>query len=244
MWATRTAPASLAWFFTVDDRQMKLDGDVVFSRGPRAPELDLEAMVSEYGRRYQRSDPLSPRRLAAGGRSVVDLDDVIGRDQRSLSPYVSGFLGSRGIVGQTTILLRGGGRIIAGMDLLRGAQDPEPGLGEMMLLRAGHGLLQEAYAYMQQTSAPASGGPSPLVHGLTRRESDIALRVADGASNHEIARDLGISESTVKSHLVHVFEKLRIRSRTQLSLIMRQAPNDPSHSEELVGPQQDAGNGH
>lgn len=54
---------------------------------------------------------------------------------------------------------------------------------------------------------------SPSV-SLSAREIDVLQKVADGASNGEIAQALFISEATVKSHLVHVFSKLDVSSRT------------------------------
>ncbi|WCB39546.1 response regulator [Gordonia polyisoprenivorans] len=49
---------------------------------------------------------------------------------------------------------------------------------------------------------------------LTAREIDVLVEVAAGHSNREIARRLLLSEMTVKSHLVHIFSKLGVRSRT------------------------------
>ncbi|OLF09748.1 DNA-binding response regulator [Actinophytocola xinjiangensis] len=49
---------------------------------------------------------------------------------------------------------------------------------------------------------------------LTRRETDVLLLVADGLSNQAIARRLHLTEGTVKSHLVRVFGKLGVDSRT------------------------------
>ncbi|MCI2418307.1 response regulator transcription factor [Saccharopolyspora sp. K220] len=51
---------------------------------------------------------------------------------------------------------------------------------------------------------------------LTERELDVLLEVARGGSNAEIARNLGLAELTVKSHLYHVMQKLHLNSRTQL----------------------------
>lgn len=51
---------------------------------------------------------------------------------------------------------------------------------------------------------------------LTERERDVLLEVARGGSNAEIARNLGLAELTIKSHLYHVMQKLHLSSRTQL----------------------------
>lgn len=53
---------------------------------------------------------------------------------------------------------------------------------------------------------------------ISEREVQVARLVADGASNKEIARQLMISERTVKAHLTSIFEKLSLRDRLQLSL--------------------------
>jgi len=56
------------------------------------------------------------------------------------------------------------------------------------------------------TSAPPS---------LSPRELEVLRLVADGRSNPEIARTLFIGEATVKTHLLHVFEKLEVNDRTR-----------------------------
>lgn len=49
---------------------------------------------------------------------------------------------------------------------------------------------------------------------LTPRELEVLKLVASGASNREIGQELMLSEATVKSHLVHIYDKLGVRSRT------------------------------
>ena len=55
---------------------------------------------------------------------------------------------------------------------------------------------------------------------LTDREEQVARTLAGGASNKEIARTLGITERTVKAHVGAILEKLQVRDRLQLSLIV------------------------
>jgi len=61
--------------------------------------------------------------------------------------------------------------------------------------------------------------PSEL-HKLTERETHIALAIAEGYSNKEIALKLFVSEGTVKNHLTSILEKLNLRDRTQLAIYM------------------------
>ncbi len=58
---------------------------------------------------------------------------------------------------------------------------------------------------------------------LTGREREIALAVADGKSNRQIADQLQITEPTVKSHLTHIFRKLEVQDRVGLVLYIKQA---------------------
>jgi DNA-binding NarL/FixJ family response regulator len=55
---------------------------------------------------------------------------------------------------------------------------------------------------------------------LTPREQDAAVLLAKGDSNKEIARQLDITERTVKAHVGAMLEKLGVRDRLQLSLII------------------------
>ncbi|MES1982553.1 MAG: response regulator transcription factor [Pseudomonadota bacterium] len=58
---------------------------------------------------------------------------------------------------------------------------------------------------------------------LSEREGEVALCVALGDSNKEIARKLNIAERTIKAHLTMVFEKLNVRDRLQLAILLNTA---------------------
>jgi DNA-binding NarL/FixJ family response regulator len=61
------------------------------------------------------------------------------------------------------------------------------------------------------------GNPAEREATLTRRESEILLLVAEGKPNQRIARDLWITEQTVKYHVSNIYRKLEVANRTEAS---------------------------
>jgi len=66
--------------------------------------------------------------------------------------------------------------------------------------------------------ATREGKPEPDLDELTQRELDVLHLIAQGRSNQEIARDLTISEKTVKTHVSNILSKLRVDDRTQAAI--------------------------
>jgi len=68
--------------------------------------------------------------------------------------------------------------------------------------------------------SPDFSASSPLESlGLTPREADVLLWVAQGKANADVATILGMSEKTVKIHLNHIFEKLSVETRTGAAMM-------------------------
>ncbi|MDZ4251513.1 MAG: response regulator transcription factor [Sulfuritalea sp.] len=94
----------------------------------------------------------------------------------------------------------------------------------------GEALMQRLLASTQAAMAGIPAAKLPLneprrvaadcLSALTRREQEVARSVASGCSNKEIARQLGITERTVKAHVGSVFQKLNARDRLHLALII------------------------
>ena len=85
-------------------------------------------------------------------------------------------------------------------------------------LWVGQGLMQRLLAGAARLLPP---NPSDgWADTLTEREREVAHAIARGASNKEVARELAITERTVKAHVGAILEKLGARDRLQLSLIV------------------------
>ncbi len=84
-------------------------------------------------------------------------------------------------------------------------------------VRAGGAPMTSEIARMVvRTFMEAPRPPDPNgTEQLSARESELLALVAEGFTNKEIAARLNISNDTVRSHLVHIFEKLHVRCRTE-----------------------------
>lgn len=152
-----------------------------------------EAEVSKY---------LAEQRAAAGNLPFIVLSDIPSDEQGLLvlglgaAGYCNGHA-APAVLQQVAATVESGG-VWVGQSLLQRL------MGRMANLAA------------QKITRPA---PSDWASSLTEREVAVALAVAAGASNKEVASQLDITERTVKAHLVSIFEKLKLRDRLHLSLL-------------------------
>jgi DNA-binding NarL/FixJ family response regulator len=94
---------------------------------------------------------------------------------------------------------------------------PEQLLDAIRIVAGGDALLSPTITkrvIKQFTRIPRPSPPSEL-EDLTERELDVFRLIARGLSNTEIGQELYISETTVKTHITHILQKLNLRDRVQ-----------------------------
>jgi len=101
---------------------------------------------------------------------------------------------------------------------------PEQLIAAVRTIAAGDALLSPAVTkrvIKQFTRIPRPARPKEMDE-LTAREQEILRLVASGLSNAEIGERLYIGETTVKTHVTHVLQKLGLRDRVQVVVLAHQ----------------------
>ncbi len=177
----------------------------------------------------------SERTAVVGIGSIEDLPDLLGRVERA--PHVVVLVSS----GDDSVLvdrIRATRAAIAELPIVVVLQSVEPEVAVAVLRSGANGCLvldADEREIVSATVAAAHGG-APIdarlaryviddAMGGTRREEQLTSREAEvlegvlgGLSNKQIARQLGISEPTVKAYLTRVYQRLGVRSRTEAAM--------------------------
>jgi DNA-binding NarL/FixJ family response regulator len=114
--------------------------------------------------------------------------------------------------GLVTLALRAGAAGFLYKDV-----DPDALVRAIRSVHDGHTLLAPEAA-VQLSARPADPAARGL-ESLTSREREVLSLLADGRSNREIARTLGVAEKTVKTHVSAVLAKLGVADRTQAAVL-------------------------
>jgi DNA-binding NarL/FixJ family response regulator len=94
---------------------------------------------------------------------------------------------------------------------------PEQLLAAIRTIAQGDALLSPAVTkrVIEQFTRTSRATPPKALDELTERERDVFRLIARGLSNAEIAQELYISDTTVKTHITHILQKLDLRDRVQ-----------------------------
>jgi len=102
---------------------------------------------------------------------------------------------------------------------------PEQLIAAIRTVAAGEALLSPAVTrrVIEQFTRVARPEPPAGLDELTDRERDVFRLLAQGLSNAEIGKQLFIGETTVKTHVTHVLQKLGLRDRVQAAVLAHQS---------------------
>ncbi|HEX6449997.1 MAG TPA: LuxR C-terminal-related transcriptional regulator [Trebonia sp.] len=202
---------------------LSLVGLTLFLKGE--PDRGVDAIVKFLEMRQELDDPMG----MAFGLGLLGVM-AVGREQFDRTAWLMGaasqvweLLGTTSFTG------------IAGLDeFTRSAAEQareamgEDAYAEAFRAAARQPLAETVALVIRGAGAPPAmtaeplGGSRPPAIPLTSREREIATMVSDGLSNREIAEHLVISKRTVDSHVEHIFAKLELSSRVQLTIWVRE----------------------
>ena len=101
---------------------------------------------------------------------------------------------------------------------------PEQLIAAIRTVAAGDALLSPTITkrVIQKFARMPRPSPPKELDGLSEREREVFRLMAHGLSNGEIAQELYISETTVKTHVTHILQKLSLRDRVQAVVLAYQ----------------------
>jgi DNA-binding NarL/FixJ family response regulator len=119
---------------------------------------------------------------------------------------------------------------------------PEQLIAAIRTVAGGDALLSPAITkrVIEQFTRVSHPAPPRELEQLTERELDVFRLIARGLSNTEIASELYISDTTVKTHITHILQKLHLRDRVQAVVLAYQTgifeTNGPGRHDESPTP--------
>ena len=155
----------------------------------------------QYLEHFQQIDPMKPANFHQQDITMVNMTPAAIANNRH---YYHEFMLPNHMRDMTEIFIRQRKRIIAGVSLIRDTAFTEQ---ERSRLRAILPLIELATRDLL---------PDTETQLLTAKEQEIVNMVREGASNKRIALNLGISLSTVKTHMRNIFAKTAVVNRTEL----------------------------
>jgi DNA-binding NarL/FixJ family response regulator len=201
---------------------------------------DDQAMVRAGFRLIVQSQPdMQVAGEAADGQEAIDLvrrerPDVVLMDIRM--PHVDGIAATREVAGITRVVILTTfeldeyvfDALAAGASaFLLKAAPPEDLIRAIRVVAEGDSLLAPSVTRrlieeFAKRPEPAARKPKELA-SLTEREQEVLREVARGLTNAEIATRLHVSETTIKTHVAHLLDKLELRDRVQAVILAYEA---------------------
>jgi DNA-binding CsgD family transcriptional regulator len=187
---------------------------------------NLDTIVErDYERNYRDQDPLNPALFAHSDDRVVCIDEQLTESELLQSDYYREFMLPLKHRHVADMFLRRDRDIVAVLTMLRAADLGPFSQGELALVGQLQPFIQYSLNTVYLPKRYRERDSVQQTYQLTDRELDVVELIVTGASNKLIARQLGLSLATVKTHIQHIFQKVSVASRTELSaLVLRDLP--------------------
>jgi DNA-binding CsgD family transcriptional regulator len=174
--------------------------------------------LSAYEEYFQYRDPITPELQKRRMPTLVT--QIMPQDELTQTEFFNDFLAKDGLCYGVNLYAYAGAANIGDMRIWRnkrrGNFDETALLVLAIIQPAFTAALQRARDRDVEAARASRLTNLPTIQALSRRELMIARCVANSMSDKQIARELGIEFSTVRTHLGNVFQKLDVQNRAQL----------------------------
>lgn len=170
-----------------------------------------------YEEEFCMLDPLAPALCLPGGRTSAHLRSELNPAMPEHLRYQQGFLRQFGIVDALEIFVCAESGLTLGCSLLRHEGEPPFSAQECSRPQALAPLSNFALSLAFPRPQARAADIAHRFPMLTARECLLVELLVSGLNNKQLARELNISFSTVKTHLLNIFRKTGVKNRTELA---------------------------
>jgi DNA-binding CsgD family transcriptional regulator len=171
--------------------------------------------LQRYERYYQYHDPITLE--LQQHRRAVRVTDVLAQERLTRTEFFNDFLARDGLHWGVNLYAWSGERNIGDMRIWRDRRRANFDASDLALLDLVRPAFVAALRRSQRVAAPLPAVHADTATRLSEREREVAELAACGLHDKEIARRLGISITTVRTHIDHAFRKLGVTNRVLLA---------------------------
>ena len=169
-----------------------------------------------YRSHYKNIDPAHPSRLQSNELNLQCLSRSMSTTELHNSAFYKEFLKPINIEDAVDIFFRYDDKVIAVLTMLRDASLPKFSNSELHTLQAIQRFLEYTVTSLYIPEHISRRKHISQKYKLTDRELDVLEWIIAGEKNETIAKELWVSLATVKTHLHHIYTKMKVTSRTKL----------------------------
>lgn len=178
--------------------------------------------LNSYEGYFQYRDPITP--VLQRRRKATCVSEILPRQRFVRTEFFNDFLSRDGLHFGMNYYAYASGRNIGDLRIWRGRDQEDFGRQDIAILDA----IGPAFTNAMRTALLREGRGDPAVNllatldraaaqaALTAREKEVCAAILAGQSDKQIAENCGISFTTVRTHIKHVYEKFGISGRSQL----------------------------